>query len=620
MKIKSVHILSFYLIVIPFTSAQIDQNLENRYRLASSYENSGQYDKAEVIYRELTNLQPWNFQYFEALNKLLIKQKKYAESVTLLESKIKETPADINLYGMLGSAYYMMDNLPEAFDAWERSIRSNPDSFIVYRVIANYAIENRAFDKAIEILKRGKAFTNDPAIFSLDLSSIYVVNMKFIDAALEFCNLLEKYPDQIGVVKSRISSYISRPGAAEQTIETVKNFANDLNQAVFYDLLSFVYISNGKYEEAFLATIEFEKLSKSNGVYVFIFAQDAYRNRQYETASKAYEYIIKNFPQSPQVPIVKIGYARTLEAGLDQKYIKENESWKTFVKPVPLNNKDYLSIINAYNKLAYEFPADAIFTEAVFRMANVYMNRIFDYQKADSLFKIINQKPSLSNYSSLALIARGKIAILQNNLNEARSLFEKVISLPFNEPNNLAETNYYLARIVFWQGNFSKSLQLFREVIKNLSADITNDALELSSIISTTKRDSINLLQYARADLLSIQNKFKEAAIEFKTLADNPNLFILNEFAKIKFAEMLIAENDLPFAIKILEEAVESQNSAIFAEKSTFLLAQCFQYGIQDPMKATIFYQKILEKFTNSLYFNRAREQLNILQTKDGKK
>jgi len=175
-----------------------------------------------------------------------------------------------------------------------------------------------------------------------------------------------------------------------------------------------------------------------------------------------------------------------------------------------------------------------------------------------------------------------------------------------------------LARIEFWFGNFTQSLKQFQSVTKNLSTDFTNDALELSSLISTTKRDSLNLYKYAQADLYSIQNKFKDAANEFKTLADNPNLFILNEFANYKYAQMLIANNDLPTAIKILETLSENTKSTIFADKSLFLLAQSYRFGIKDVQKAVYNYEKLLEKFPNSLYFDRARDSLKVLQTNNG--
>ena len=110
----------------------------------------------------------------------------------------------------------------------------------------------------------------------------------------------------------------------------------------------------------------------------------------------------------------------------------------------------------------------------------------------------------------------------------------------------------------------------------------------------------------------------KEAANEFKTLADNPNLFIINDFANYKFAQMLIANDNLPTAIKILEVLSDNSKNVIFADKSLFLLAQTYQYGIKDMQKARQNYEKLLEKFPNSLYFDRARDSLKVLQINNG--
>jgi tetratricopeptide (TPR) repeat protein len=117
---------------------------------------------------------------------------------------------------------------------------------------------------------------------------------------------------------------------------------------------------------------------------------------------------------------------------------------------------------------------------------------------------------------------------------------------------------------------------------------------------------------------LLFQNKYKEAASKFKTLADNPNLFIINEFANYKFSEMMLAEDEISLAIQTLEKISENSKNPIFSDKSTFLLAITYQYGLKDSQKASEYYQKILEKFPNSLYFDRARDSLNKLQTNNG--
>ena len=615
--------ISVIMILFCFASSinsQETQNFDNRFQLAQSYEQAGQTAKAEAIYRELADTQPWNITYFETLNKILISQKKYTESIELLNKRIKQTPADFNLYGLLGSTYFIMDQADKAFETWDKGISINPTSSISYRVIANYAIENRAFEKAIDLLKLGKKYSDDPAMFSIDLANIYSVNMKYKDAAMEFCTLITHHPEQVQVAKARMNTYLKGPGAIEQTIEAIKDFIDSKSQIEFYDLLTFVYQSAGNYRNAFENVVRTEEKFNGNGTQIFIFAQEAFRNRQYEWAANSFDYIVKNYPGSPYFSTAKIGFARTLEASLDQRFIEQNESWKPFSKPISLFADKYKKIINAYNEFAKEFPDNAIKIEALFRIAEIYRNRIFDYHQADSVYQQVTIISPMSNYFVGSNISMGRIAIIKGDLQNAHSFFSIAAKAPRIEPNDLANINFHLARIEFWKGNFDNSVTLLNEVSKNLSADFANDALELAALINTTKKDSLNLLFYAHADMLSLQNKHKEAGIEFKTLGDNPNLFIINDFAKNKFAEMLIAENDFSPAIKVLGEGLENQKTAVFAEKSTFLLAQCYQFGIKDLERAASTYQKLLETFPNSLYFDRAREALQGLPTKNGLK
>lgn len=611
-------VLVFILFFDFSLNAQVVQNFDNRFALAQSYEQAGQLGKAEAIYRELAAAQPWNNIFFESLNKILISQKKYNESIEFLTNKIKQTPNDFNSYGLLGSTYSIMDQTNKAFETWDKGISINPTSFVSYRVIANYAIENRAFEKAIDLLKLGKKYSEDPTMFSIDLANIYAVNMKFKDAATEFCNLIIHHPEQVQTAKARMNSYLKGPGAAEQSIEAVKDFINSKPQMELYDLLTFIYQTSGDYEDAFENVTKTEERFKGNGTQIFIFAQEAYRSRQYEWASKSYDYIIKHYPGSQFFSTAKIGFARTLEALLDQKFYQQNESWKPFAKPVPVYTDEYNKIINVYFEFVKGFPDNAINIEALFRIAEIYRNRIFDYQAADSIYNRISLLSPLTNYYVESNISRGIIAIMNNDLSNAQKLFEKVIQFPRIDPNGLATANFNLARIEFWKGNFTNSVNLLDVATKNLSTDFANDALELAALINITKKDSLNLLLYAHADMLAIQNKHKDAGIELKTLSDNPNLFIINDFAKNKFAEVLIAQNELPTAIKVLEDIMENQKNAIFIEKSTFLLAQCYQYGIKNLQKAAQIYQKLLETFPNSLYFDRAREALQSIPTNNG--
>ncbi|MCK5086168.1 MAG: tetratricopeptide repeat protein, partial [Melioribacteraceae bacterium] len=106
------------------------------------------------------------------------------------------------------------------------------------------------------------------------------------------------------------------------------------------------------------------------------------------------------------------------------------------------------------------------------------------------------------------------------------------------------------------------------------------------------------------------------AANIYKELGNNKNLILLGNVSIYKYAEMLIMMDDLPVAIEILNELSNTGELNIFEDKSLFLLANVYQYGILDFKTAISIYQKLLEKFPNSLYLDGSRENIISLKTK----
>ncbi len=607
----------FILFIVSLKLLAQNEQLDNKFRLAQSFEQSGQLDKAETIYKELSQLQKWNYSYFDALNKILIAQKKYDESIKIIQEKINETPADINLYGLIGSTYFYKDSVFKAFDYWEKGISVNPNSQVTYRIITNYAIENRAYEQAIDYLKRGQAISAEPFLFSLELSNIYAVNMNFAEAVTELCKIILWKPEQLELAKSRLNSFIQRTQAAEQVIEAAKKFVDENNKPELQSFLVYVYQQTGKYNLAFSNVVELDRITNGGGTAVFIFAQDAYRGGEFKYASQAFDYIIKKHPSSPYFIPAQIGFARTLEADLDLQTLKLLNSWKPIQRPAVFNKSEYEKLIYAYDNFNKQF-GNSNNAEALFRIAEIYNNRLLLFHKADSVYSIIIKSFFLSDYSIPSAISKSKILIQKNDLESAQKTINDILINPRIEPNKLAEINYLLGKIEFWKGSFSSSLNYFKEATRNLESDISNDALEYSFLINSSKKDSVNLARYAKADLLLLQNNVKDAATEFKALGDNDNLFIINQFAKINLANIFILDNNFSEAILVLESLQKGDFSSIFAEKTTFLLAQVYQFGIIDLKKAEAIYQILLEKFPNSPYFDRARDFLNGIKTKSG--
>ncbi len=612
-------IILLFLVLLFLASNSLhaqDQNLSNKFRLAQSYEQANQLEKAKDLYQELYRLQPNNIQFFEALNRTFVRLKEYESSISILEKSLKTNPLDITKYGLLGSTYYLMDNAEKAFSVWDEGLQAVPNSIVSFRVIANYAIENRAFDKAIEILSEGKKISNDPKIFSYDLANLYSITMNFEGAIKEYCDLLDNDPNQLLIIKNRISSYLNRPGAVLQSANSLKEIISETPKSIYYDLLSHIYIQGNDYENALSTLIEADQKFIKNGSAVYNLGEVSLKDNLIDISVNAFKYVLENYPNSPFALSAKIGFAKAEEARINQFEINK-ENWRPYFKKKYDYQLAYQKIIESYQSFIQEETVrNPYYFEALYRIAFIEKHNLGNRKTADSIFTIITQQAPISQYGSDSYLELGNSSIKNNDLQKSEQHFLNGLNLYRSAPAQQNLFKYKLAKIHFWKGEFEKAINYLSEITRNLGDDISNDALELSFIINVGKKDSLSLIQFAEADLFAEQEKYNLAAENFRLLSQNKDLFILNDISKLKHSEMLVALDYLPEAVIILEEIVHLKSKNIFSDKSLYFLGEVYEYGIADISLAVSTYEKLLESYPNSIYFEKCREKLNNLTTK----
>jgi hypothetical protein len=159
-----------------------------------------------------------------------------------------------------------------------------------------------------------------------------------------------------------------------------------------------------------------------------------------------------------------------------------------------------------------------------------------------------------------------------------------------------------------WRGHFSEAIQIFNKVIEDPKEENVNDALQYSLLLNTFKNDSTNLFLFFNADYLLETRKFNEAADEFKKLADNKNLFLLKDFASLRYTQLLIALNNYEQTRIFLEESGNCDEANIYQDRFLYLLGINYYYGLNEQDKALEPLTKILDEFPTSIYFNKARK------------
>lgn len=615
--IKKVYIILFYFFfsVFVLTVFPQQQELDNRFLLAQSYERTGDFERAKSIYLDLLKVQPHNYQYFTALNRVYIQLKEYETSISLLNEKLKLMPQDINLYGLLGSTYYLIGDENEAYRVWNSAIENVTQSHATYRVLANYALERRAFDIAIDFLNKGKTSAPDPIFFATDLANIYAATMRYKEATEEYCFILSKDPNQLKHIESRIMTYAARDEAMAATISVVQKYADGKNLSFSY-LLAHLYMQSNNFTKAFELYLDIDSKQKNQGAEIFNFAQKAFNEGYYDEAVKAYDEILKRYPQSPFVSNARLGYARTFEAKLERADEKFIPSWKSYFVFTSPNRDKYLEAIEAYKKLTDLYSKTEVGVEALYRIGTIYFHKLNDISQAEFYFrKVIDEFP-LSVFTVFSSREMGNISLLNDELDTAYEFYRNVISNRLTSDTERNIARYKSARILFFQNKFNEANNILSEIKKDLRDNTANDAIEFSLLLNTAISDSATLTLYAKAELLADQKKFGEAKKVYREVASMLHSFVLNPFARIKQAEMELAQNQFEPAIQLLESISNELEKNIFADKALFLAGNTYQFALNDYPKAIEIYEILLAKFPNSFYLDYARLQINYLRTK----
>ncbi|MCH7515934.1 MAG: tetratricopeptide repeat protein [Bacteroidetes bacterium] len=609
LKLFIIFVLSSFILF-----AQNNNILLNKFALAESYENSGDLEKAVKIYEELYELDQNNNFYFESLNRAYVGLKNYAASVNLIENEITKRPKEIKLYGLLGSTYYLMGNEEKAFSTWDKPFSIIEPNPITIRVIANYAIQRRAFEKAIDIYLKGKNIAGDGNIFSNDLAQLYSITMQYEKATEEYCSILSADPLQLQTIQTKILANVNKPNALKAAIPVVEKYLNDDNLSFSY-LLARLYIENKEFDNAYEIYLDIDKKQSENGVELYRYAEFLFKEAQYKLSKNVYRSIIELFPKSPLITSVKLGYAKTLEAILMGDFTKQLPLWKPYFIKHPYESDDIEETIDAFNEVVRLYKNSEAAYEALLRigMIKFYLqdNQIEAKQYLNKIIEETRMGVSITGaYSRL-----GEIALLNGDLAEAEKNYSQIIILANTDIQIINDAKYKLARIKLYLGKIAQAKKLLAEVMINLKDNNANDALELSLLLNTSKNDSSNLMLFANAEFLADQKKFNEAGKKYKLLANNPQVFILHSVASLRMAEMELAQDNYPHSIELLEKVFEEGEKNIYSDKALYLLGDIYQYGIGDNTKAVEMYEKLLIEFPISIYIDDAR--FEIIKLKD---
>jgi tetratricopeptide (TPR) repeat protein len=602
-KIGNIVLLFTFTFVLFNIAFSQDADKMMKLRLAQNFEEADEWERAVTLYEELYKSEPTNFIFLDGLRRSYTQLKEYDKAIGIIRRWSITHPRDINLMTTLGGLYYDSGNETAADSVWKVVLSLDPNNVQSYRIVANEMMQHRLYEQCIRTYIDGRTMSKSEVLFADELGTLYAALQQYTSATQEYLRLMKKNPDQLLFVQSRLNAIILKPEALRAASEIVKAEVKiSPDNIALRRLYVWLLMEERRYDSALEHYRIIDRLANANGSELFNFAQQLNQEHASAAAAEAFKEIINCFDKSGLLPYARFGYARALE---ELSYEADTLA--------PESQPTYRDAIQIYESIAAARDHPDLAVQSLFRIGIIKFEKLFDLDGALSAFNKIKEFPNTMNILYDAAIKNGEVQIARNDLVGARKEFERIAELPLvvyqdQAVFKLAELNYFEAR-------FDTSLSLLKRFDTNLDTDLTNDALQLQYFIQENKTSSLSaLIEFAKADLQMRQRKYPESLSQFWDIVKQYPTTLLLDDAMMKIGELHLKLKQTNEAIAAFRFIADSIQLSILKDRAQFRIAEISENVLHNKGLAITAYEKLLERFPNSLYAEQARKRIRLLR------
>lgn len=589
-------------------------NSESLLRLAQSFEQQGDFERALDLYGSLYASDSANYGLFDAVRRMTVQLKRYDEAVALSLRRLRMTPYDAALQANIGGLYYMAGRERQADSVWNLILASSGKNQLVIRTVAGEQIAHRLFDRAVKTYLGGRITLGDRYAFANDLGYLHGVLMDYRSSVREYLLLLRQNEQQYDFVQTRLAAMVSKPDALTAASAVVGEELAGTRTVPLLRLQQWLFLEAKRFADAFGVARSIEQLLTSNGVEMFQFAERLSREKEHRIAAQAYAAALSRTLPVQHVPAARFGYARCIEelgAAGDSAAAVPALPGAAVSETRPV----LTAALSLYSALAAEYPYTNTGAGALFRIGMVRYRQMNDLDGAltvfDSVLSVSPAGPMLATVQSVA----GEILTAQNRLPEAAARYRIIARSPHADADRRTNALFRLAELEYFRAEFDSALALLRPLTENLRTDETNDALLLQYLITENRLEHPDALQrFARAELLARQNRMSESVRELLEIVELDPAAPLSDNALLTAGERSVRMGRYQDAMAQYRRLLEEYKTSNEREKAWFRIGELYQFHLFDAAKAVEAYGTLLERHPFSLLTEEARKRIRLLR------
>ena len=576
---------------------------QQKYRLAVEYYNSGEYEKAAQIYESLYKENPKNKSYFNWYIQCLIDLRSYDKATQIIQNEIKNTPGDVSLFVAYGNLLERQGLHDKAKIEYRKAIdKLDPDPGNISNLASSFT--NLAkYDLAIETYLKGEKISNVQNLYVYNLADLYRRQGDVKNMIKYYLITAEKEPSSVNIQTS-LQRFLSEADYDELQRQLYQKIQEKATIPHYGELLQWTFTQKKEYDKALRQARALDRQFEENGTRVYNLADIAFKDKDYNTAIDAYQYIVNTHGRNTSY------YLDSKRGLLNSKKAKVTETF-TYTK------EDLLALKAEYNSFLEEMGRNTQTAPLMQEFAEfeaLYVNEL------DTAIMILEEMKEFGGLSPEA-IARAKLALgdyylMSGDRWEASLLFSQV-DKDYKEGQVGENARYRNAKLSYYSGDFEWAQEQFKILKGATSKLISNDAIDMSVFIldnlgmDTTE---VTLQMFAQADLLAFQNKYDEALQKL----DSINIIFPEHsleddvlYTKAQIFKKLRKTNDM---VTMYQTIIDKFPDDIRAGNALFELAEIYETKLNEVEKAKPLYEKIFVDYSGSTFASEARKRFRILR------
>lgn len=593
----------FFFLFLQVSFAQLEKDL----KLADHYYSQGQYDKARPYYESVYKTNPSKI-YLSRLLSCLEAEGDLKQAERMLKKAKAKSPDDLDLKIQLAMFYEEHDAPTKA----KKEFESLLDNFIVNPskgiALFNAFVALSKIDYAERVLQASqKAFKNYP--FHFQQADLYSLTNRKEQMLFTYLSLLEKHDYYDKSVRTLLLRRLDLTQEQTQDFKLLKKSLFERAQrvnsgVVFSELLIWMYMQVDNFSGVYNQVVSVDLRSKANGQRLYDFAKTCTENKDYSTALRAFE-------EARSITTNRELKFYSLEGILHVGYIQISEIKR-------YTDEELQKVLGNYEEALQSMGP---VTSRTLRVLLEYAQLLAFYaEEKDKALKVIKEAHSSISLTDMMRselkMLQADIELLKGNVWEASLLYMQ-ISEAFNFESIGNQAKFKGARIFYYEGEFEFAQSQLDVLKQSTSKLLSNDALELSIMITDNyglDSNYIAMAWFSKADLYIEQLQFDKAFSLFDSIRINYPFHSLADEILYKRARAMELQGEWQSALGFYADIVKFYGTDILADNALFKSAEILETKLNQADKALDIYKQLLTQHPGSLYIYETRKRVRRLR------